>query len=278
MDQTLITTLINSSKDIAQLNLGYLGISVTTLGVIGGLFVYFNFKPIKDKLSKQEEIIDNLKKEASELLNKSEIQVKESLERFKEMQDSSLSESLIQQKNNIFLEVTNKIQSSENTLLEKIDSVSNDKDSKLKEILLSEMDNKVLSLDKTLIAKIEEYIKTNDERFSEFRNKTDARFKEIAADILELKAYKYDMEGKMGGIIFTIDALEKCLNDNPYLLEFKLNDLKEKIGKYTLSPELFVRLKKIITEIRNKKIGGEKNEAIIKEIEDSITVENKPKI
>lgn len=278
MDQTLITTLINSSKDIAQLNLGYLGISVAILGVLGGVFVYFNIKPIKDKLSKQEETIDNLKKEAFGLLDKSETQVKNSLEKFKETQDYSLSESLTQQKDNIFLEVTNKIQATENTLLEKIDLISNDKDLKLKEILLSEMDNKVLSLDKTLVAKIEEYKKIDDERFLDLKNKSDARFKEIAADILELKAYKYDMEGKMGGIIFTIDALEKCLNDSPYLLEFKLNDLKEKIGKYTLSPELFIRLKKIINEIKNKKIGGDKYNTIIEEIEDSITVENKPKI
>ncbi|MCK5084146.1 MAG: hypothetical protein KAQ64_00635 [Candidatus Pacebacteria bacterium] len=61
--------LINLSKDIAQLNLGYLGISVAILTVLGGVFIYFNIKPLKDTLNKQEKTIDDLRKEADKLLD-----------------------------------------------------------------------------------------------------------------------------------------------------------------------------------------------------------------
>lgn len=138
------------------------------------------------------------------------------------------------------------------------------------------MSNKILSLEKGLTAVIEEYKKTNDEKFILFKNKTDIDLKGLTSDILELKAYKYDMEGKMGGIIFTIEALEKCLKDEPYLLEFRLQDLKDKIGKYILSPELFIRLKDILNKAKN--IKDKDYSVIIGEIENLIKVESNPKI
>ncbi len=122
-------------------------------------FVYFNIKPLKETLDKQEGIIGDLKAEALDLLNQSTKQTQDTLEKFKEDQSSSLFATLKQQKDTISLEVSNKIQSAESAMLEKIDSISSEKDSKLKEILLSEMSNKVLSLEKNLTAVIEEYKK-----------------------------------------------------------------------------------------------------------------------
>jgi len=274
---TLISSLdlINLSKDLAQLNLGYLGISVAILGVLGGVFVYFNIKPLQEKLSRQEEVIGELKTEAKDLLSQAETRTQASLEEFEEKQVDLFSASFDQQKKNLYLEVNNKIQSAETNILEKANSESNDKDSKLKEILLSEMNNKVLSLEKSLNAVFEEYRKTSDEKFSSFRKETNSSIKEIAGDVLELKAYKYDMEGKMGGIIFTIEAIEKCLRDEPYLLKFKLEDLKEKIGKYHLTPELFIRLKNALNSIESK---NNEHTTIIKEIKDLITLQEKPEI
>lgn len=274
---TLISPLdlINLSKDLAQLNLGYLGISVAILGVLGGVFVYFNIKPLQEKLGKQEDVINGLKKEANDLLGQADIQTQSSLKEFEERQTSLLSTVFDQQKENIYLEVTNKIQVAESNVLEKVNLISNDKDLKLKEILLSEMSNKILSLEKSLTAVLEEHKKTNDEKFSLFEKKTDLSVKQIAGDILELKAYKYDMEGKMGGIIFTIEAVEKCLKDEPFLLKFKLADLKDKIGKYSLTPELFIRLKTALNNIESK---GDEHAAIIKEIKDSVTLQEKPEM
>ncbi len=269
-----ITTEALSSKDLfdvvttlANINLGYLGVSVAILGVLGGVFVYFNIKPLQEKLGKQEEVI-------SDLLGQSEIQTRASFKEFEERQTLSLSAALEQQKENVYLEVTNKIQVAESTIMEKIDSISNDKDLKLKEILLSEMSNKILSLEKSLTLAIEQFKNTNEKEFSSFKNKSESQLKKITADILELKAYKYDMEGRMGGIIFTIDALEKCLNDEPFMLQFSLDDLKEKIGKYTLSPELFIRLRDILKSI--EKTTPEKYTATIKEIQNLVRVEEKP--
>ncbi len=82
----------------------------------------------------------------------------------------------------------------------------------------------------------------------------------------------------MGGIIFTVQALEKCVKDKPYLLEFKLKDLEEKIGNYTLSPELFIRLKEALKKAKIIKDGNKNHTDLIKKIEDKITVESKPEI
>ena len=273
---TLINSLdlINLSRDIAQLNLGYLGISVAILGVLGGVFVYFNIKPLQEKLSKQEDLTNELRKEALNLLGESAVQTNSSLEEFEKKQTSVLAAALVHQKENSSLEMTNRIQSAESDILEKVNLSSNDKEIKLKEILLSEMSNKILSLEKTLTILVEENKKTTDERFSLFEKNINTKISKISADLLELKSYKYDMEGKMGGIIYAIEALEKCFKDEPYLLEFKLNDLKGKIGKYDLDPELFIRLKNILNNIQTK---YDKHSSVIEEIKDSVNMQVKPK-
>ena len=267
--------LINLSKDIAELNLGYLGISVAILGVLGGVFVYFNIRPLHEKLSKQEEALNNLRKEAGDLLGQSDIQTASALKDFEDHQVELLSTAFDQQKENIYLEVINKIQVAENNILEKADAVSGDKDLKLKEILLSEMSNKILSMEKTLAATFEENKKQLEDKFSVFERKIDSRIKEISNDVLELKAYKYDMEGRMGGIIFTIEALEKCEKEEPHLLRFKIEDLKEKIGKYTLTPDLFIRLRSVLKSIESK--NPEHLDAI-KEIRDQVRLQEKPEM
>lgn len=269
--------LINFSQSIAQLNLGYLGISVAILGVLGGVFVYFNFKPLKDDLNKQEDKINNLKTKADNLLNEVETQTGKTLDEFKKSQSVILSESLTQQRETIDLQTVNKIQAVENSVLERIDAVSGEKDSALKEVLLSEMSNKILSLEKTFVAALEEYKKTNNETVTSLKNKTEATLKRVDSDIIDLQAYKYDMEGKMGGIILTIEALEKCIENEPHLLQFKLKDLEEKIGKYDLSPELFIRLKAVLKKAEGLNNGDEHSE-VINKIREKVTLEDKPEI
>lgn len=272
------TDLINFSQSIAQLNLGYLGISVAILGVLGGVFVYFNIKPLKDDLNKQEDKINDLKTEANDLLDQSEKQTEQALDDFKNNQSLILSEALKQQRETINLETANEINAVRNFVLEKIDSISSEKDLALKEILLSEMSNKILSLEKSLTGALEEYKKANNESITSFKSETEGVLKRVSSDILELKAYKYDMEGKMGGIILTIEALEKCVENEPYLLKFKLQDLEDKIGKYELSPELFIRLKNVLKKVQETKDGNEDHSDVIKKIREKVTLEEKPEI
>ena len=104
MDATTSTAIIsvldlmNLSKDLAQLNLGYLGISVTILALLGGVFVYFNIKPLKDSLEKQEATIKDLKKDAEGILDLSRKESEEKFENFKQNQVEAIL-SLLNQEN-----------------------------------------------------------------------------------------------------------------------------------------------------------------------------------
>lgn len=273
-----LVDIVNLSRDIAQLNLGYLGISVAILGGLGGVFVYFNIRPLQDRLNKQEEVINKLRDEADNLLGKSALQTQSFLDDFAQKQGSSLSSELGQRDKNLNLEFSGKIQATESNLQAKLDSIVAAKSLSLKEILLSETGNKILVLESSLKSEIEEHRKLLDDKYSSLKTKLESQFAGLTSDIVDLKAYKYDMEGKMGGIIYTIEAVERCLKDQPFLLKFKLEDLKEKIGKYTLSPELFVRLKDLLTEVKAQKREGENYVEIVSEIEKLITVESHPKI
>jgi len=104
-----VIDLINLSKDIAQLNLGYLGISVAILGILGGVFYYFNIKPLKDALDKQEKTISSVKEEADRLLDKSKEQSKKALELFKKDQATELAKLIKEQSDKIKLETESKI-------------------------------------------------------------------------------------------------------------------------------------------------------------------------
>lgn len=58
--------LMNLTHDAIYLNAVYLGISVSAIlvlaGILFGVFYFFNLKPLQDKIIKQEDKIDNLKK------------------------------------------------------------------------------------------------------------------------------------------------------------------------------------------------------------------------
>ncbi|MEK7461899.1 MAG: hypothetical protein AAB586_02415 [Patescibacteria group bacterium] len=273
-----ISEIISLSQGLANTNLGYLGIAVTILVFLGGGTYFFSVKPFKDKIDKQEDDLKVLEKNVAENIRKAEDTLKDSLSNFKEAYSKELTNSINNRDEKLILKIESKSSELEKDLLEKINIISNQNNDKLKEILLSEMNNKILSLEKSLSVEIEKYKKLNDNELVSLKNKVDVGFRKSTSDIKELMAYKYDMEGKMGGIIFTIEALEDCLRDQPYLLSFKLNDLKAKIGKYTLSPELFVRLQKILKNIKGKEIEGKNYDKIITEIIDQTTVENKPKL
>ena len=162
-----VMDLINISKDIAQLNLGYLGISIGILGVLGGIFIYFNVKPIKDALTKQEQVVEEMKKEVSLLLEESKNQSEELIESFAVIQSQEIVEKLQQQQEKNDLEIENKTKEATSSILDKVELISEDKDKKLKEIILSEVTNKISVLNEELTLKI---TKTKDNTTKSYSN------------------------------------------------------------------------------------------------------------
>ena len=246
--------LINFSKDIAQLNMGYLGISVAILGVLGGLFVYFNIKPLKDALDKQENTISDLKKEAHDLLSESDAQTQKTLEEFKTNQSSSLTLTLRQQKEIVDLGVTNKIQGVENSLLEKIDLVSEDKDTKLKEIILSEVTNRLSVLEKNLNLIIGNSKIESDKKIlqqEQVISGMKSNVKDAQRDIKELKVYKFSKENKMGAIIYSIELLKEDIDENRWSILNSLEKLKGEVEGHILEQEYISKIEEQLARLRS---------------------------
>lgn len=260
--------LINLSKDIAQLNLGYLGISVAILGVLGGVFIYFNIKPLKDALDKQEKTIGNLKEEADLLLEKSKKQSDKALENFEKDQSDKLSGILDVRFDKITLETKNEITGLEKSLLEKTGEVSEDKDSKLKELVLAEAGNRISALEKSLLTEIknakgalEEKVAETSENISHLKAET----KDLAIDIKELKVYQYAQEGKMGAIIYSIELLKEDIDEkdkNDWRIPSRLENLKNNIKGGTLDPEYVTQIEEQLARLEKEK----KYNVLIKEV------------
>ncbi len=262
MDLASTTTLntldlINLSRDIAQINLGYLGISVTILGVLGGVFVYFNIKPLKEGLGKQESKIDEIKSEASDLLEKSSVLTTKSLASFKEDHSKEISSQLQQQAEKLALETSNKIAETENTLIEKIHKVTESEDAKLKTTLLSEMDNKVTTLEKSLTKQINdnrnEFIKETSslgKRFDAIKSDV----KDLKRDIKELQVFKYAKEGKMGSVIISTELLKDSIDDpdDNWRIPNRLGDLQKQIKGVNLEAEYMADIEKQLDRLKDK--------------------------
>lgn len=246
-----IIDLIGFSQQIAQLNLGYLGISVAILGVLGGVFVYFNIKPLKDSLDKQEKSLEELRKEARNLLNLSGEQLQNGLESFKFSQDESVSAILKQQEEKLDLETTNKIQKTEKLLVEKIGSVSEEKDVKLKEIVFSEVTNRSSLLEKSLTSQITTTKEAINKELAEAKQKLislEARLKESDEMIKELQVYKFSKEGQMGAIIYSIELFRDAVADFLKTME-SLSEPNKDLLEETMSWKVKTRLEGLIREI-----------------------------
>lgn len=248
-----VIDLINQYKEVAHLNAEYLGISVAILGGLGVIFSIFNLKPLKESLNKQEIEVKEIRKEAHELLDLSRTTVDEVLEEFKGSQTELLSIKIKQQEEKLNLETENKIREVENTLIEKIGLISEDKDVKLKEIVLSESTNKLATTEKELIATLSKtkedleksLIKMNG-TISELTNKVNG----FDEDIKELQLYKFSKEGKRGAVIRSIQLLTLAID------KYK----KDNLGDWKVTK----RLKGLIEEIKDI-IVNEEDVADIKE-------------
>ncbi|MEK7641707.1 MAG: hypothetical protein AAB365_01815 [Patescibacteria group bacterium] len=274
--------LITLSQSIAQLNLGYLGISVAILGVLGGVFVYFNIRPLKETLEKQEKKIEELKKEAQGLLKQSLEQSSVTLEAFKKQQVELLSTRFKQQEQNIALETTNKIQDLEKILLITIDNVSETKDTKLREIILSKTNNLISEKEKDLIMQITNTRESVTKEISQTNTSIAslrAHFKQVHERVKELQVYKYSKEGKMGAVIFSTELLKDAIDDyfnlrkttpsvdknlGGWKIELRLDELLKEIGDNIMEGEYASEILAQLDRLMNEKIFADKIENIRK--------------
>lgn len=257
--------LINLSKDIAQLNLGYLGISVAILGVLGGVFIYFNIKPLKDALDKQEKTINDLREEANKLLEKSKEQSNEALENFKKNQTSALSTLLKEQYDKTILETEKRSADFENAFLEKIDNIVENKDVKLKEVILSDTNNLLGKLEKSLSAALGDSKKELEKQIADI-NKTinllKAENKDFKRDLKKLKVYRYSQEGKMGAIIYSIELLKEDINEKSWEIPTSLENLAKQIKDTKLDADYITQIEEQLARIE----GEKKYNVLIKEV------------
>lgn len=193
--------LINLSKDVAGLNAVYLGISVAILGI----FIYFNFKSLKDSLDKQEKTINDLKQEADKLLNKAKEQSDNSLENFKTSQLKEIAGSLEEQFKKTILEIENNSSKLEKSFFEKIETISENKNIKLKEIILSDTINKISITEKSLQEKI-----TSLETSSGLIKQ---HIKNIDRKIKALELEEFSRKNQMGAIYRAVEMLRDDIDE-----------------------------------------------------------------
>ena len=265
-----LTDFANFTKDIAQLNLGYLTISVAILVILGGVFVYFNLNPLRDKLDKQEKSVGDLKNEVKSIIGNSIDQSRKILEDFKKSQNDKLTKVLEQQHDKIISEVENKTVNLESSILEKINIIIEDKDVKLKEITLSETSNKLASVEKSLnsiINKYKDLLSEEDKKNTISIQSLKFEIKDIKRDIKELKVYRFGQEGKMGSIIYSIELLKEDIDEKRWSIPSSLENLKKNIKDVPLDSDYITQIEEQLLKIENDR----KYNILIKEIRDSYT-------
>jgi hypothetical protein len=241
--------LIDTVITLATVNLGYLAASIATLGIFVGVFIYFNIRPLKEILNKQEKRIDELKKEAQNLLITSKAQAEEIVDAFKAEQDKWFREEILQQEEKMKLEYKNIIQLVEKNLTEKIDEVSENKDLKLKDVVIAEITVMLANVEKNLKLEITNNMQDNQDKISKIVTEN-SKFKSSISDfdekIKELQAYRYNKEGRVGSILVTAELLKIAIDNhekfrksipeyNIWKIESRLEELIEDAEKFYMN-------------------------------------------
>jgi hypothetical protein len=250
-----LADITNLFKDVAQLNLGYLGISVTILVILGGAFVLFNINPLKEELKKHEKIMSNLKERADKLLDRSIKQTDIMIKNFEKEQTSIITKKFVDQSEKIEIETENKINDFQNLFTEKIEIVSEGKDNKLKELIDSQIKNLLGVVEKNITLEIkknkeslENKIEKNNTEIENYKFK----IKELKRDIKELKVYKFAQEGKMGAIIYSIELLKDDIDDEcSWRIPNDLENLEKNIDGCNIDPNYIARIEKQLARIEN---------------------------
>lgn len=224
--------LINLTQDIAALNAVYLGISVGAIlifaGVLLGAFSFFNLKPLQEKITKQEDKIDTQKKKIDQVLESSKTETEASLEVFKENYKKDVNELIIKNNEKNILETKSQITTAEKLFIEKIESISENKNIKLKEVILSETTNKISDTEKSLQKEVSS-LKTSGDLMEQ-------NIKNIERKIKELELEEFARKNQMGAIYRAIELLREDIDEkDQYNIPNSLEKLRGQIKGYRLS-------------------------------------------
>ncbi len=237
-----VTDIINAANNIATLNLGYLGISVTILALLGGAFYLFNIRPLKDTLGQQEKLLINLKKEVEDNLSSSKLEVKEELKEFETRQITNIS-SLIQQENDkLISEVQTKIAIFEKDFAQKFDFFASEKDSNLKTVLLAEVGTQLRTIEKAIKIDSDKSIKELSDKLAPLQDTLVSIKSDIAGakeDIVDLKIEHHLKKNQVGALKGMIDKLNLRI-DRGWNVESELAMIKKYITESGM-PDFYLR-------------------------------------
>lgn len=260
--------LMNLTHDAISLNAVYLGISVSAIlvlaGILFGVFYFFNLKPLQDKITKQEDKIDALKKETEQVLKSVEQKIQESLKLFEENYEKYINSILVKNDEKNILENKNQIALVEKNIIEKIESVSETKDIKLKEIILSDTINKINVADKSLRETISP-LKTSI-------NSIGYSIKTIDRKIKSLELEEFARKNQMGAIYRAVELLKEDIDQkNNYGIPESIQKVEKQIKGILLSAsditQIEEQLVRLDSEPKYKKLVEDLRKAILKKEE-----------
>lgn len=234
-------------------NLGYLGIAVGIIVALGGAFYLFNFRPLKDALSKQE---SELGEQAQLLKDTEENLRKETLSRLDDATDkvASLQET---NKQEILSLVEEKLIESEALVSREIEASMRRETKSIKEQLLIEMKNLLLTSESELKEQINTLDKqlvqeagSLDIKISSLKNKMD----DVNRRIRELEVYKYSKEGQMGAIYGLVDLLNEAItNKEGWRINRYLDLLRKEIDGCYIDADIVSNIEEQLERLKEKK-------------------------
>lgn len=268
-----VIDLVNLYKDLAQLNLGYLSISVAILGV----FFYFNTKPLKDSLEKQDAAIKEIKKNAQEVIDFSKKEVKEKLENFEEHQTKEILSLLNQESKNISLQVENQVTAFDRDITEKVDKVAEQKYSKLREIVLSEIKSQVGVLEKDLLVKInsdKSVLEKENSLIKTSVNVVKQNLKDIERRIKELELEEFARKNQMGAVYRAIELLKEDIDEkSEYGVSKSLDRLYKQIKDIFLEADDITKIEAQLVRLETEP----KYKMLIGKIRTQLSLKEEPK-
>ena len=219
---------------IASLNLGYLGISVTIIALLGGAFYLLNFKPLKDTLENQKKSLTDLKNEVEENLSSSKEELKKDLKCFEETNTKDIS-SLVQQKNEkLISDIKTKIAIFEKDFTEKFNTFVDKKDQDLKTVLLSEFGSQIRILEKALNIEINNNKKNLENKITIIQSTSSSLKQDISKikeDLIDLQIEYHLNKNQIGAMRKMLEKLSLSIKKK-WGVEDVLLEIKEYIKKH----------------------------------------------
>lgn len=265
---SLITTseIIDLVEKVASLNLGYLGISVTIITLLGGAFYLFNFRPLKDTIEKQEERSRKTEKEIENKFLELQDKQQSGFDDISSKIDTQVDEQIVEFK------------SAEEVLRKDIYQIlkeQTDKNTALQETNKQEISiitkNQILASEKVILEKVNDIEKKligEVSRIDKSINSLTNNINDIKRRVKQLEVYKYSKEGKMGAIYGLIDLLKEDIDAKiDWRIIDDLENLEKNIKGIILSGNIIVGIEEQLSRIE----GEGKYAILIKNVKNQYT-------